>query len=142
METPLELQKELAALEARSMANLAEPEDDGFIADYFTDPAYHLHTITCAGELLGFAVSDPASGHLHELHAKYFRCGIGRTLLLAVEAFMQAWDANARTVTVRVHAVNGRARLFYEANGFRMEEGAPASRVMVIMRKHLLACGL
>ena len=128
METPLELQKELAALEARSMASLAEPEDDGFIADYFTDPAYHLHTITCAGELLGFAVSDPASGHLHELHAKYFRCGIGRTLLLAVEAFMQAWDANARTVTVRVHAVNGRARLFYEANGFRMEEGAPASR--------------
>ena len=58
METPLELQKELAALEARSMASLSEPEDDGFIADYFTDPAYHLHTITCAGELLGFAVSE------------------------------------------------------------------------------------
>ena len=112
------------------------------MADYFTNTAYYLHTITCAGELLGFAVSEPRSGGLHELHAKYFRFAIGRTLLLAVEAFMQAWDANARTVTVRVHAVNGRARLFYEANGFRMEEGAPASRDMVILRKNLPACGL
>ena len=139
-EAPLKQQEELAALEARNMASLAEPEDDGFLAEYFTDSAYHLHVITCAGDLLGFAVSEPVSGRLHELHAKYLRCGIGRTLLLAVEAFMQARDANARTVSVSVHTANGRARRFYEANGFR-PAGTPATRGMLSLCKHLPALG-
>ena len=121
------------------MARFAEPEDDGFFAHYFTGPAYHLHTLTCEDELLGFALSDPSSGRIHELHAKYIYCGIGSALLRSVEAFMRAADAPPLTVSVRVHFANGRACTFYVAKGFRGPR-VPVSSGVLVMRKDLRAC--
>ena len=63
----------MIALERANMDN--DYPDNHAFDEYFSRSDLTLHVCVCQGELLGFAI---ASHHfVHELHAAYFRHGIG-----------------------------------------------------------------
>lgn len=124
---PETLQQQCKALEAAGMAE--HPRQGQPFDDYFTRSDLTLHACVCEGELLGFAILD--RDHLHELHAAYLRCGIGSSLLRAVEA-----AGKRPSLSLHVHRSNLRARAFYKSMGFDLSRAC--DKDMLLMSKDYL----
>ena len=107
----------------------AYPRQGNPFEDYFIRDDLILYTCVCEEELLGFAIS--CGQYLHELHAAYWRHGIGSRLLRAVAV-------THPYLSLHVHSTNMRARAFYGAMGFALQP-SPVNRAeaydMLLMRK-------
>lgn len=105
---------------ARWRQIIAEPEAsrrttlvfalDGRVAGFGSHGPARDEDAAGAGELMALYVDPPAQG-----------AGVGRTLLEAVEARLEA--EGFPEAVLRVFAANGAARAFYEHRGWRLEPG-------------------
>ena len=107
------LQKQVKALESANM-DPAYPREGCRFEEYFNTDRDDLiiYSCVCEEELLGFAIS--CGQYLYELHAAYWRHGIGSRLLGAVAVAHQS-------LSLHVHSTNTRARAFYFAMGFALQ---------------------
>jgi hypothetical protein len=121
------LKRQVIALEHANMDD-DYPDNDAF-DKYFSRSDLTLHVCVCQGELLGFAI---ASRHfVHELHATYFRCGIGSCLLRALEA-----SGECRSLSLHVHPSNTRARAFYVSMGFTCQSGDTRKSLLLMSKEY------
>ena len=120
------LKRQVVALER---ANMEDYPDNTAFDDYFKRSDLTLHVCACQGELLGFAIAS--RNFVHELHAAYFRHGIGSRLLGALEA-----SGERRSLSLHVHAANSRARAFYTSMGFTCASGDKSKSLLLLSKEY------
>jgi GNAT superfamily N-acetyltransferase len=118
---------------------LSEPERAGLWAGTLAapPPGTQLWVAERGGQLLGFAGGGPARGDqpagLFELYAlnvdpPAYRSGVGTALVAAFTAW--AVEQGAHELVLWVVRENGRARRFYERQGWQADGGEHRSQVL------------